>query len=126
MPITGIVRVCDPFYGIRSLESLEFFAMSCQVRFLTSKATEPSNRLAGPLRDFKREHPNTQLRVPLHQDFHDRYVLSKDRLLIIGHGLKDIGGKESFVIAIQRGLARDLLSHVTKEFDSRWKHATPL
>jgi len=125
-PLTGIVRVCDPFYGIRSLESLEFFAVSCQVRFLTSRTTESSSRLAGPLRDFKREHPNTQLRVSPRQDFHDRYVLSKDRLLIIGHGLKDIGGKDSFVIAIERGLARDLVSHVAKDFDSRWNHATPL
>jgi hypothetical protein len=125
--MSGAVKVCDPYYGIRSLESLEFFPISCQLRFLTARTNESPHKLAGPLHDFKIEHPNTQLRTYPHpNELHDRYILSKDRLLIIGHGLKDIGGKQSFVISIGRVLAPDMMSQLTKEFNSRWSRASPL
>ncbi len=125
--MSGTVKVSDPYYGVRSLESLEFFPVSCQVRFLTCRTNESPQRLAGPIRDFKREHPNTQLRVyPNPNELHDRYVLSRDKLLIVGHGLKDIGGRQSFVIAIGRALSPDLMSQLGREFNSRWSSETPL
>jgi hypothetical protein len=44
-------------------------------------------------------------------------------MLILGHGLKDIGGKESFIIRLGRDLVPDLLNEVRKVFDARWKIA---
>lgn len=101
--------------------------MTCRVRFLTAQTRESVRRLTGPIRDFKQEHPNTEMRVyPNSNELHDRYVLSRDRMLVVGHGLKDIGGRESFVISIGRSLGRDLLDQVSKQFDTRWSRATPL
>jgi len=125
--LSGIVKVCDPYYGLRSLEALELFPVTCRVRFLTAQTNESVRRLTGPIRDFKQEHPNTELRVyPNSNELHDRYVLSRDRMLIVGHGLKDIGGRESFVISIGRSLGRDLLNQVSRQFDTRWSRATSL
>jgi hypothetical protein len=127
VPLSGTVKVCDPYYGLRSLEALELFPHTCRVRFLTAQTNESVRRLAGPIRDFKREHQNIELRVyPNSNELHDRYVLSRDRMLIVGHGLKDIGGRESFVISIGRPLGRDLLNQVGRQFDTRWPRATPL
>ena len=46
------------------------------------------------------------------QDLHDRFVLSEAKILLVGHGLKDIGAKESFVIVLPRTFAPDLLDNV--------------
>jgi hypothetical protein len=125
--LKGTVRVCDPYYGVRSLDSLELMPTKVKVRLLTARTDESPTKWAGALKDFKKERPNIELRVVAHpQDLHDRYVLSDEKILIIGHGLKDIGGKESFVIVLPRTLAGDLLSDVQRSFDQKWANATPL
>lgn len=125
--LNGTVRVCDPYYGVRSLDSLELVPLKVNVRFLTGRINESATKWAGALKDFKKERPNIELRVASRpQDLHDRYVLSSENILIIGHGLKDIGGKESFVIVLPRKLAGDLLSDVQRSFDEKWASATPL
>lgn len=125
--LKGTVRVCDPYYGVRSLDSLELIPSKVKVRFLTARTNESATKWAGALKDFKKERPNVEIRLAARpQDLHDRYVLSDDKILIIGHGLKDIGGKESFVIILHRTLASDLLSDIRRSFDRKWTKATPL
>lgn len=61
--LSGTVRVCDPYYGVRTLEALEMFPPNCVVRFLTATTSESTARLRGPFRDFKRERPRMELRL---------------------------------------------------------------
>ncbi len=115
------------YYGVRSLDGLELIPTKVRVRFLTARTNESATKWAGALKDFKKERPNVELRVAARpQDLHDRYVLSDDKILIIGHGLKDIGGKESFVIVLPRTLASDLLGDVQRSFDQKWANATSI
>lgn len=119
--LKGTIRVCDPYYGIRTLDSLDHIPKTCSIRFLTAKSNEPALRLQNAIRDFTKERPNTEFRIAANpSDLHDRYVLSADTLLILGHGLKDIGGKESFMIRIGRELAPDLVHELASAFDARW------
>lgn len=125
--LKGMVRVCDPYYGVRSLDSLELIPQNVTVRFLTGRTTESARKWAGAVKDFKKERPNIELRLAARpQDLHDRYVLSDTKILIVGHGLKDIGAKESFVIVLPRTIAGDLLGDVQRSFDQKWATATPL
>jgi hypothetical protein len=125
--LSGTVRICDPFYGVRTLDTLELIPDPCSVRFLTAKTNENITRLSGPIRDFRIERPRTELRLyPKSRELHDRYILGDDRMLIVGHGLKDIGSKESFVIAIKRALVPDLHAQVTSAFNDKWSKARPL
>ena len=57
---------------------------------------------------------------------HDRYVLTDDMLILVGHGLKDIGGKESFVIRLDGEVARDLIATLAPSFDAKWASASPI
>jgi hypothetical protein len=108
--LKGTVRICDPYYGVRTLDSLDHVPKGCGVRFLTSKTSESARKIQGAIRDFIKERPNTEFRIAANPaDLHDRYLLTGDSLLILGHGLKDIGGKESFMIRLERSLAPDLL-----------------
>ncbi len=83
--------------------------------------------MQGAFRDFAKERKNVEFRLlPPPHDLHDRYLLADNALLIIGHGLKDIGGKESFVIRLDRNVASDLLDELTQSFDNKWGGATLL
>lgn len=125
--LKGTVRICDPYYGVRTLDSLDHIPKTCQVRFLTSKTGEAAQKIQAAIRDFVKERPNTEFRLATNpSDLHDRYVLTADSLLILGHGLKDIGGKESFLIRLDRSLAPDLLQELGRSFDSRWQAAAVL
>jgi hypothetical protein len=125
--LKGTVRICDPYYGVRTLESLDHLPNGCGVRFLTAKTSESAQKIQGTFRDFTKERPNTEFRIAANpSDLHDRYVLTDDSLLILGHGLKDIGGKESFMIRLGQDLAPDLLHDLTTSFDARWQRASAL
>ena len=123
----GIIRICDPYYGVRTLDFLEMFSKKCNVRFLTAKTTEKSAKIKPAINDFKKEYPNVEIRVYPHgSDLHDRYIITNNCLLIIGHGLKDIGKKESFIIQIDSTLAPDLIRTIVKVFDQRWSNSSSI
>ena len=124
--LKGTVRVCDPYYGVRTLDSLDHFPRTTSVHFLTAKTSESGRKLTGALRDFRKERPRIEFRITSSHSLHDRYVLAKDVLLILGHGLKDIGGKESFMICLGSRLVPDLIKETTASFDERWKTATKI
>lgn len=125
--LRGTIRVCDPYYGVRTFDSLDHIAKSCKVRFLTSKTNEAGRKLRGALQDFRRERKQVDFRLaPSSAALHDRYVLSTDQLLIVGHGLKDVGAKESFIIQLDKKWAQSLIADTRKSFDAKWQAATPL
>lgn len=119
------IYICDPYFGIKSLDVLENVNKSVSVSFL-SKHLDGSPHFAGHLADFKKEHPNTNFRIYPQSDIHDRYILTDGQLLIVGHGLKDMGGKESFVVSINRDLAPDLHSQIKNSFSSKWSRSTAI
>jgi hypothetical protein len=125
--LKGPVRICDPYYGIRTLDSLDHLPKDTSVQFLTAKTSEAAQKVQGALRDFVKKRPATEFRLAAPPvDLHDRYVLTNDSLLLLGHGFKDIGGKESFIIRLDKSLAPDLLEELTKAFDARWQAAAAL
>ena len=96
------------------------------MRFLTVKTNEPSAKIERAILDFTKQRPNTEFRIDVEpSDLHDRYVLTNDSLLILGHGLKDIGSKESFMISLRRDNA-GLLDTLATSFDDRWNKAAPV
>ena len=52
--------------------------------------------------------------------------MSKSGLILLGHGLKDIGGKESFLISLDISLVQDLVKTSIKSFDKMWSNASIL
>lgn len=125
--LTGVVRIADPYFGARTLESIDHIPSKSEIRFLTSKTNESQLKVKGAFRDFAKERKNVEFRLlPPPHDLHDRYVLTADTLLLVGHGLKDIGGKESFVVRLDRAEAKDLMDDVKTSFDAKWATATAL
>ena len=125
--LSGIARICDPYFGLRTLETIDHIPPRTAIRFLTAKTSDSLPKTRGAFHDFSKQRRNADFRIlsPPH-DLHDRYVLTAESLMLVGHGLKDIGGKESFVIRLEKTLAPDLLDSLEQSFDAKWAIATAL
>jgi len=127
---SGIVRISDPYYGVRTVHILEGLSGASDVRFLTAQVGggETAGSVDSLMRDLARQTGTIQTRraakasgIP-----HDRFVLSATELVLIGHGLKDIGSRESFVIRLPRAWIEEIAIAVEKQFDESWNKAAPL
>lgn len=119
--LEGPVRITDPYFGDHTLDTLEAIPETLEVRFLTARISGNEPRLRRLTQDLKRERPNLQIRIyPDPNELHDRYILSQSKLVIVGHGLKDIGNKESFLIVIDKDMAPDLIDSMQAVFDVKW------
>lgn len=124
------IRICDPYYGIRTLEVLEVFAKRHKkIKFLTARIGhgEKQATLTRAVTDFKKElGSKVEIKLVAANDLHDRYIISKDQFLIIGHGIKDLGGRESLLVAVQDRYGKDIRKTITSKFDTRWAAGTAL
>lgn len=125
--LRGVIRICDPYYGVRSLDVLEMIPPVCEVRFLTARTSEKTATLHRAILDFRREYPHIELRVyPNPAELHDRYLVEQGCVWLLGHGIKDIGNKESFIIRIDVHIASELIDTLRSSFDQRWSRASPI
>ncbi|MCL5428865.1 MAG: hypothetical protein M1347_03550, partial [Chloroflexi bacterium] len=100
--LEGELRIFDPYYGLRTLESLAKIPVGCSVRFLTTKTSEKATKLDSPIRDFKKECSHVVIRTYSEEELHDRYIITPDSIYLLGQGIKDIGDKESFIIQFSK------------------------
>lgn len=125
--LSGVIRICDPYYGLRSLDVLEMIPRACDTRFLTARTSEKVARVHRAISDFKREYSHVEFRLyPRPSELHDRYLIERDCAWFLGQGIKDIGNKESFVIRIDTQIGSDLIDTLKSSFDQRWSVANPI
>lgn len=125
--LTGDISVCDPWYGKGSLVSLSAFTACSSLRFLTKNPDRNERTFIGTtIKEFCTDYSYVQIHEYAGSDIHDRYVLGGDKLIILGHGLKDIGKKESFVVIFDRDTAGDLMDSLAESFEDKWSKSTPV
>jgi hypothetical protein len=125
--VSGEIRICDPYYGAKSLYRLDSLKQCKPIRFLTQKADgNETLTVSSALQVWKQQHQDVEFRRHVGRDLHDRFVLSDEELILLGHGLKDVGNRDSFIIRIGHQLAGDLIQTVRESFDAKWKAATPI
>ena len=124
--LEGDLCIVDPFYGNGTFYVLEKFGKTRKVRFLSSQLgnEEQQNptKFDNNLKRFKKEFKNIELRkYNKPYELHDRYIIAKNSLVIVGHGIKDLANKESFVIFLPDKLVKSFLPSLWKIFEQRWK-----
>jgi hypothetical protein len=79
------------------------------------------------LKRFRREFKNVELRkCDKAHELHDRYIIAVNALLIIGHGIKDLANKESFIVYLPQKMVLGFLPVLRKSFEERWRKASNL
>jgi hypothetical protein len=120
----------DPYYGIGALDIIEtFLKYHKSVRFMTVKVGggEKPDTVAQRIKDMKTEFGGSfDIRRGDPSELHDRYIIASDTFFLVGQGIKDLGNKESFLLAIDDRVGREIRLSLTSNFESRWKRATPI
>jgi len=120
--LNGDLRIVDPYCGERTLDILDSMK-GRRILFLTkieNLSEKERGKFLRELKDFKSEHTDFEFRNYPRSDIHDRYIISSDSLVIIGHSMKDLGSKESFAIVLNKPASKDIADALTQNFDKRW------
>lgn len=125
----GIMKILDPYYGLKTLDMLEKIDHGTGTRFITAKLSpnESAAKFSRELSIFEKDHPSIELsRYAKANELHDRYILTDDTLIILGHGLKDLGSKESFVLVFKGDKGKDIRTALNQKFNDRWGKSSKL
>ena len=118
--LNGEIKICDPYLNKDSLEALEEIK-NANVKFLTSNKKTNIKLSNQELKDIKEEFPNIEIKGFSFDHLHDRYIITKNKLFLLGHGFS-IRKKESFIIELPEKFAKDIIQSLTTTFNTRWKN----
>jgi len=125
--LRGELKIVDPYCDIRTLDIFKevknaTIKLLCRADNLKDKKA----RFIRQLQDFKTEHSHVEVRDYPYNDIHDRYILSSEGLILLGHSIKDLGKKESFAISLKKDAYKNLVEAMVENFVQRWKRSRPL
>jgi len=123
--LKGELKMVDPYCNERTLDVLRDLR-DREIKVLTrieNFREEEKNRFLREIEDFKTENKNIEFRNYPYKDIHDRYTISSEFLAILGHSIKDLGSKESFVILLNRNASKNIVEALNENFDRRWKQS---
>jgi len=121
--LQGDLKIVDPYCNERTLDILKEVRQR-EVKVLTrveNLRSKGGDRFLREVKDFKSESKNIEFRNYPHTDIHDRYIISSDSLAILGHSIKDLGNKESFIVLLNRDSSKNIVEALNENFDRRWK-----
>lgn len=125
---SGEIKIVDPYYGTNSLKMLGKLDFGRPVKLLTGRLSGVSQTtFSQELQDFKTEHTSIEIAVyPNTSELHDRYIITNDSVIFLGHGIKDLGGKESFILIFEKQIGQDIILDLSTNFDQKWLNSTIL
>lgn len=129
--LKGDLCIVDPFYGSGTFYVLEKFGKKRKIRFLScSLDSQEQNNITKfgiDLTRFRKEFKNIQMKkYDKGYELHDRYIIADNALVVIGHGIKDLANKESFVAFLPENVVGGFLPILKKGFEDRWKKSNNL
>lgn len=126
--LKGELKIVDPYCNERTLDILKD-VKDRQIKILTrveNLKEKERHRFLRELRDFISENENVEFKTYPRTDIHDRYIISSDFLVILGHSIKDLGSKESFAVLLDRKTCKNIVEALIENFNRRWKQANYL
>ena len=121
---SGDVRILAKYFGMDSLDFLQDFQKNRRIRFLTSHPSKNVGQLQREVARFKKEFPNSEFKAyPSPHELHDRYLLFDREVWFVGHGIKNLGERESFVVILQEPFGKDIRNMLLESFEGRWANS---
>jgi hypothetical protein len=114
------LRICDPYLDAITLRHIDACTAATSIRLLTFHITDtPTLRLA--LSAFASQGKQVEVRKPVLDILHDRYMIDESSMLILGTSLNSFGKKQCFVIKA----GQDIRSALLDNFNTLWNSAAP-
>lgn len=115
----GVVRLCDPYFDLATLQHLDACSAASEIRVLTRNVKD-----GGALRAlhaaFGTQGRIVNVRVAAANVLHDRYLIDSSGMRILGTSLNGFGKKQGFVISA----GADMRTAMVAVFDGHWAAAT--
>jgi len=115
----GVVRVCDPYFDVVTLQHLDACSSASEIRVLTRNVKD-----GGSLRTlhaaFGTQGRILNVKVVGANILHDRYLLDDTGMKILGTSLNGFGKKQCFVIAAGDDMRKAMLT----VFEGHWRGAS--
>ncbi len=127
--LRGEAKIIDPYCGERTLDILKDIKDSVNVKFLTkieNLKEKDKKKFLRELKDFKTEKKNIEFKNYPLADIHDRYIISSEFLIILGHSIKDLGNKESFAVVLDKNTSRNIFEDLVGNFNKRWNNSSDI
>jgi len=125
--LNGDLKIVDPYCGDKTLDIISNID-SRNIKFLTclDRLNKNRDKVNRSIIDFLKQTPSVEFRDYKNKDIHDRYIISDSELILLGHGIKDLGSKESFAIVFNRKSATNVYESLVEAFNRRWKNSTAI
>lgn len=127
--LAGELKIFEPYCGDKTLDLLSKYDDG-NINYLTTLQTlrqqQKIDRITRSIKDFQIEYSHVSFKNYQSLDLHDRYIISDDKFVLLGHGIKDLGGKESFAVLYDRSFNSDLIDSISSTFNRRWNNSTPI
>lgn len=116
--LKGNIYICDPYLDAATLEHLDSCAEGTNLFLLTHNIQD-----TGRLRQLLSAYPSTKKRIEIRKTkkavIHDRYIIDKKDMLILGTSLNGYGKKQCFIITA----GQDIRSTMLESFKMHWDDA---
>lgn len=116
--LKGNIYICDPYLDAATLEHLDSCAEGTNIFLLTHSIQD-----TGRLRQLLSAYPSTKKRIEIRKTkkaiIHDRYIIDKKDMLILGTSLNGYGKKQCFIIAA----GQDIRATMLDNFKTHWGEA---
>lgn len=127
--LSGEIKMVDPYCGVGTLDllhKLEDRVVKILTRIENLGKLRDRDIFLRAFKELKLEKQNVDIRTCPNTDLHDRYIVSDDKLILLGYSLKDLGKKESFAVLMNKNSCPDTYNMMVENFNRRWKISTPL
>ncbi len=118
--LKGCIYICDPYLDASTLEHLDSCAEGTYISLLTHNIQD-----SGRLRQLISAFPSTKRKIEVRKTkkavIHDRYIIDKKGMLILGTSLNGFGKKQCFIISV----GQDIRSTMLDSFKRHWSEAVP-
>ena len=95
--LSGQVRICDPYIESASIEHLDALPANTHVEYLTYQFKN-EGALRRTVAAFASTGRSIEIRKIPKAEIHDRYLIDKRKLMILGASLNGFGKKQSFIV----------------------------
>lgn len=118
MELKGNIYICDPYLDAVTLEHLDSCAEGTNLFLLTHNIQD-----TGRLRQLLSASSSTKKKIEIRKTkkaiIHDRYIVDKKGMLILGASLNGFGKKQCFIISA----GQDIRSTMLDSFKAHWNKA---
>ena len=118
--LKGGIHICDPYLDASTVEHLDSCAEGTNILFLTHNIQD-SGRLRQLISAFPSLKRKIEVRKTKKAVIHDRYIIDKKGMLILGTSLNSFGKKQCFIISV----GQDIRSTMLDSFKQHWGEASP-